>query len=102
MVLKPDCASNASFWALTDCPVPVVSHAVISANATVAAATFVSIDRFFIGSFSSVWFIVNYRCIWKLPSYTAGRRSPIAQGCRAHRSKPTELLDFDVIGSGGL
>jgi hypothetical protein len=28
--------------------------------------------------------------------------SPIAEGRRAHRPKPTELLDFDVIGSGGL
>jgi len=27
---------------------------------------------------------------------------PIAQGCRAHRPKPTELLDFDVFGSGAL
>ena len=27
---------------------------------------------------------------------------PIAQSVHAHRTKPTELLNFDVVGSGGL
>ena len=27
---------------------------------------------------------------------------PIAQGVHAHRTKSTELLNFDVVGSGGL
>src|SRR6476620_4608251 len=27
---------------------------------------------------------------------------PISQGRRAHWPKPTELLNFDVVGSGGL
>ena len=27
---------------------------------------------------------------------------PIAQGVHAHRTKPTELLNFDVVGSSGL
>jgi hypothetical protein len=55
MVLKPDCASKASFCALTDCPVPVVPHAVISAIATMTAAIFVSISSFFICLFSVGW-----------------------------------------------
>ena len=36
------------------------------------------------------------------PRFGCEGRSPIAHGCRAHRSKPTKLLNFDVIGSGGL
>ena len=37
-----------------------------------------------------------------LPSRCVLLLLPIAQGRRAHWPKTTELLDFDVVGSGGL
>ncbi len=37
-----------------------------------------------------------------LPSFILSFFLPIAQGIHAHRTKPTELLNLDVVGSGGL
>src|ERR1700757_2661908 len=37
-----------------------------------------------------------------LPSRYVLLLLPIPQGRRAHRTKTTELLNFDVVGSGGL
>ena len=48
MTLNPDWASKASFCATADWLVPVVSHAVISANAAMAPTIFVSVSGFFI------------------------------------------------------
>jgi hypothetical protein len=37
-----------------------------------------------------------------LPSRCASLLLPIAQSVNAHRTKPTELLNFNVVRSGGL
>ena len=37
-----------------------------------------------------------------VPSRYVSLLLPITQGRRAHWPKPTELLNFDVVGSGGL
>ena len=37
-----------------------------------------------------------------LPSRYVSRLLPISQSVHAHRTKPTELLNCDVVGSGGL
>src|SRR5580693_6680942 len=36
------------------------------------------------------------------PSFNPSVLLPISQGCRAHRTKATELLNFNMVGSGGL
>src|SRR5215470_10780355 len=94
MTLNPDCASKDSFWADTfpELP-PVVPHAVISANATMAAAIFVSINSFFICFVSTR--LVEFLVVWKIRFkfkiliVTVGRpslRRRIRQSDHRHRS----------------
>jgi hypothetical protein len=62
MVLKPDFANKGSCWGRADWVVPVVWHAVISTDTTMAMAIFVSINSFFIYLVLRVyWFFISYK-----------------------------------------
>src|SRR6266853_1076525 len=81
MTLKPDCASRFCFLdaAISALLVATVWHPATNARIVMALTRLVSVTSFFT--------FTVYRCL------------PIPHGRSAHWPKPTELLDFDVVGS---
>src|SRR5207247_4181864 len=90
MTLKPDCVSKYSFLdaASSALLVATVWHAVISA--TTATVLTILVNSVFICCQQAAPLALCVSCL------------PISQSVHAHRTKSTELLNFDVVRSGGL
>src|SRR5439155_14281705 len=117
MTLKPDCASRNSFLdaASSASLVATVWQATISANAAMEPPIFVSVNICLMCFPLSMKFDRRNGRGHVHVSQTVDRHHdqvllytwlsvllPVPQSVHAHRTKSTELLNFDVVGSGGL
>src|SRR5262245_33485997 len=101
MTLKPDCASKASFLEISLALAAVASDADNNTRIVPILAIPVSVNSFFIcfrvGCFR--WYLTLVEPEDEILSIECGRL-PISQSIYAHRAKATELLNFDIVGSG--